>query len=563
MSDLPPSTHTNSSGSGAWRFAVLTQLCGALACLSCSDDSPSGPRGNVVAASGASGSGGQTTGQDNSAGASYEMGALRAAAKRAGKLLGVAVDAKALASDTNYSTLVGEEFDYVTAENAMKWGPLAPTATTYAFEDADAIVAFAASHQQLIKGHTLIWHNQLPSWVDEAMSADELRAALKQHIETTLKHYRGKVRAWDVVNEAIDVAAFPGDSTGAIPTQAIFTDSIFYRKLGMEYIEEAFRIAHAADPDALLFYNELGIERDGLKAQKTQELIEYLIGRGVPIHGIGLQSHITMHRYPSEFHLRNRIRAYAQLGLKVNISELDVQTLRVPADQATRWQAQRVPFQQVVGICITEPDCEGVTLWGVTDRYANDVVAGDQPFLFDQQYGKKPAYDGVLAGLSGVLPAYGPNLVKEGNFEADGLEWTTSGGTLSPAKLVGVDARGHACVTGRTLAGHGFVQDMMQALSSGGQFAFSASVRLISSTNASSVTGPVEFAVTIRTQTDASADNSLGTVAAKDGEWAQLSGNFGLPVAANAVGIDLKIYGPPAGIDLCVSDVRVQALTIP
>ncbi len=521
--------------------------CCLLGSFSCSDKDSSRDSGS--GAGGKSGTGGTASSVAGAAGFdSSAWGPLRLAASSAQKLLGAAVNAEALRSDSAYANLLAQQFDYVTPENATKWGPLAPTATSYAFVDADAIVDFAQAHGQAVKGHTLIWHKQLPSWVSDTMTADDLRAAMKNHIETTIKRYRGRVRAWDVVNEAIDTSTSSG-----------YADSVFYRKLGPGYIEEAFRMARAADPDVLLHYNEVGIERIGPKSNFAFALLSDLLAKGVPIDGVGFQSHITMHRYPAESHLRANIRRFAALGLKVHISELDVKTVNVPGDQASRWQAQRVPFQQVVGICVDEPGCEGVTLWGVTDQYAwtGDNGVADEPLVFDQLYAPKPSYYGVLAGLGKELPTYGANLVAEGSFDAGGGSWTTTGGTLSVASAT-PRASMSACVSGRTAATNGLSQSMLQSLSGGGQFAFSAWAKVRGAT-----TAPVDFAVTTLVDGSTVADASLGSITATDSDWIELAGNFGLGVANAPVAIDLKLYGPPASVDLCVTDVTLRAMTTP
>jgi endo-1,4-beta-xylanase len=523
------------------RFAALS--CITVWCVfGCGDKGTAGH--SATSAGGAAGTG--ATDVAGAAGNSENWGELRISANRAGKLLGAAVNVDPLRSDLDYAATLAQQFSYVTAENSMKWGPLAPSATVYNFGDADTIVEFAEAQHQAVKGHTLIWHKQLPAWVSDSVTADELRAAMKHHIETTMRRYHGRVRAWDVVNEAIDANTASG-----------FTDSIFYRKLGPGFIEEAFRMAKLADPDALLHYNEVGIERTGTKSDLAYNLMKDLIARGVPIDGIGFQSHITMHRYPAESQVRANIRRFAALGLKVHISELDVKTRRVPGDQLSRWQAQRIPFQQVVGICVEEPGCEGVTLWGVTDRYAwtGDDGVADEPLAFDQQYAPKPAYAGVLAGLNGLLPGYGANVVTEGSFDAGGASWTVGGGSLTIAPAIG-RAGMAACVTSRMAASAGLSQDLLAALSPGGQFAFSAWVRVVGAS-----TRAVDFAVTTNQAGAAAEDVSLGSISASDNDWVELAGNFGMSASADAQSIQLKIYGPPAGVDLCVSDVRLQALT--
>lgn len=477
------------------------------------------------------------------------MGALRQAAERSNKLLGAAVNVTALHDDSTYGQVLAREFNYVTPENAMKWESLEATRGTHTWEDADAIVQFAEQHGQSIKGHALVWHRQLPTWVDSSLSADELGAALKTHIETTLAHFHGHVRAWDVVNEAVDESTATG-----------YRDSVFWEKLGPAYIEDAFRWARAADPDVLLFYNDYGIERMGTKADLTYAMIRDLVKKGVPIDGIGFQSHLTTHRYPADSDLRANMRRYADLGLKVNISELDSRTLDVPGTQDSRWQAQRVAFQEVVGACVVEPACEAVTFWGFTDQYS--WLNGDTPedgLIFDRNYAQKPAYDGVLSGLAGVLPLRGDNLINNGIFTSSadgGGQWAATGGMLAVSQAVGRDGMA-ACLSARAQAADGVTQDnLVDAFATGGPYSFSAWVRLIGASQAT-----VSATLTLVQEGQEPQNLSVAAGPANDAGWFNLAGYITLGYSAPPTAITLTINGPDAGIDLCVAQVEMEAVT--
>ena len=219
-------------------------------------------RPSGMAGTGGTGGGGGGGG----AGGALQLGELRKAAAAAGKLIGAAVDGVALRDDPTYAAVLAREFDYVTPENATKWGPLAPTAGSYDWAAADAIVDAAAAQAQAVKGHALVWHQQTPSWVTDAMTADELGAALKAHIEATLAHFRGRMRAWDVVNEAIDV-------------------SHRVRLQGEHLLAEARAALHRGrvslgarrGSDVLLFYNDFAIERLGAKSDATYALMRDLL----------------------------------------------------------------------------------------------------------------------------------------------------------------------------------------------------------------------------------------------------------------------------------------------
>lgn len=519
----------------SWGAALVALVCG------CTDSTPQGTRGGHAGAGGLGAAG-------QSGGADLELVGLRKAAADAGKLIGTAVDADALRSDPEYAEILAREFDSITPENATKWGPLAPNAASYAWADADAIVDFAEEHSQAVKGHALVWHRQNPSWVNSSMTAAELSAALKNHIETTLEHFGGRVRAWDVVNEAVDTNTASG-----------YTESIFWEKLGPSYIEDAFRWARAADPEVVLVYNEVGIERIGAKSDFTYELMRDLLERGTPIDEIGFQSHVSTHRYPPESNLRANIRRFADLGLRVNISEVDARTLLMPGDRQTRWDIQRLAFQQIVGACVVEPGCEGITLWGFTDRYSwiNDGAEADEPLIYDRDYNPKPAYSGVLAGLAGQLPIRGENLVEDAAFDSGADAWSVTGGELSVADAEEREGIA-ACVSARLAEGDGLSQDLLEPLSAGGALSVSAWVRLRGTDSAT-----VDAVLLVQEGDSAPEERNIATVTARDSEWIELAGYFGVGFEVAPTTIQLQIHGPPAAVDLCIADVRVEPLALP
>jgi len=506
-----------------------------------SGDSTSGDSTSGDSTSGDSTSGDTTTG----GGGRPSYATLREAAAAANRLIGAAVDAAALAgAGTQYSETLAREFDYVTPENATKWGPLAPTSSSYDWQGADAIVDFAEGHQEVVKGHTFVWHEQTPSWVSTSMSASELNAALKSHIETTLARYRGRMRAWDVVNEAVDVNTASG-----------YRESVFYQVLGPGYIADAFRWARAADPDVLLFYNEIGAERLGAKSDFMYTMIQELLDAGVPIDGVGLQSHVSTHRYPSESDLRANIRRFADLGLRVNISEVDARTKNVPGTQEARWLMERIAFQQVVGSCVVEPGCEAITFWGVTDSYSwLNEESEEDPLLFDRSYMRKPAYAGALDGFLGLLPVRGANLVANSDFAGGATGWEATTGELTVAAAEG-ESGNAACVNGRTDVGDGLLQSgLLEALQAGGPLAFSAMLRVDAPSS-------VEAALLIVEGGEESEFNIASRAIAQD-QWLELSGYLGLGFEQAPSAIALKLYGPASGVELCATRVQLQPLTV-
>jgi len=314
---------------------------------------------------------------------------LRAVAAASGLLVGAAAMSKPLA-DSRYASTLAREFNFLTPEYEMKWEAIHPSANRWNFDPADKLVMFASEHQMKVKGHPLIWHESLPTWVNTNMSADELRRAMQEHVRTLVGHYRGRVHAWDVVNEAVD------DNGG-------LRKSLFLDKLGDRYIDEAFQLAHEADPDALLFYNDYGAEGLGSKSDRVYELLKKLVVDRVPIHGVGLQMHINAAAadYPRPEDVAANIRRLAALGLNVNISEMDVRIRDVAVDLPERLDVQRRVYHDIIAACRREEGFVAVTFWGFTDAHSwvNGSFGPDMPLLFDANYQPKPAYWGVLDAL--------------------------------------------------------------------------------------------------------------------------------------------------------------------
>jgi endo-1,4-beta-xylanase len=310
---------------------------------------------------------------------------LKAAAIAPEKLVGTAVQS-GLLSNAQYSSVAGREFNYLTAEYEMKWYVLEPSQGATNFGPGDAIVGFALSQGMQVKGHTLVWHGGTPSWVN-ALSPADLRIAVDRHIRNVAGYFRGRVQAWDVVNEAV------ADNGQGL------RDTVFRQKLGDSYIADAFRAARDADPQARLFYNDYGGEGMSAKANRIYDLLRDLLAAGVPIDGVGLQMHISANNRPSDGSIAANMSRLADLGLIVHISEMDVRVNSVPGNQQTKLDVQRAAYHDVVRICVMEPGCEAVTFWGFTD--AHTPIRGDSPLLFDTAFQPKPAYTGVLDALLG------------------------------------------------------------------------------------------------------------------------------------------------------------------
>jgi endo-1,4-beta-xylanase len=318
-----------------------------------------------------------------------EVAPLRDAAAQGGRLVGAAVYSSGLASDPTYAGAAGRHFNYLTAEWEMKWDPVQKIPGVFDFSGGDAVVAFAESRGMRVKGHALVWHGATPSWV-EALSPPELRIALEDHIRTVAGHYRGRVYAWDVVNEAIDDSV-PG-----------LRSTVFSRGLGRDYVAEAFRLARRADPDAELVYNDYGGEGLNRKSDDVYALVKDLKQRGL-VDGVGLQMHISAAGFPAVADIQANIQRLADLGLQVNLSEMDVRIRDAAGDTATRLQRQRQVYRDVVAACVAVPRCEAVTLWGFTDAHSwiDGAFGADDPLVFDEQYRAKPAFFGLEDALLG------------------------------------------------------------------------------------------------------------------------------------------------------------------
>jgi endo-1,4-beta-xylanase len=331
-------------------------------------------------------------------------------------LVGAALNrAQFSGQDAAGAALVADQFNSTSPENALKWEAVHPRLAGYDFAPADQYVAFGERHHMFVVGHTLVWHNQTPRWVFEdadgrPVSRDTLIARMRDHIQTVVGRYRGRVGGWDVVNEALN-------DDGTMRRTA--WDTI----IGDDFVAMAFRFAHDADPGAELYYNDYSVE-NAAKRQGVVALIRRLQAEGVPVTGVGIQGHYRLD-FPTMPQLDSTITAFAALGVKVMITELDVDVLpravrQTGADVTLRaearaelnpWptafpdsmqQALARRYADLFGVFLRHSgQITRVTFWGVTDAGSwknNWPVPGrtNYPLLFDRQGKPKPAYDAVL-----------------------------------------------------------------------------------------------------------------------------------------------------------------------
>jgi endo-1,4-beta-xylanase len=310
---------------------------------------------------------------------------LRELAKQRGLEIGTAVRGDVLKRNRAYRQTVAAQFSTVTPENEMKWYAIEPERGRFAFGPADDIVDDARDADQKVRGHTLVWHAQLPQWVRE-LGADALRQAMREHIHAVMGHYDKDVGVWDVVNEPIS------DDGGLRP-------SVFMRRLGPGFIADAFRTARAADADAKLYLNEIGAEGINAKSNRLYEIVRDLKAQGVPIDGVGFQTHANLDGLRGDF-VANMQR-FRALGLDVAITEADV-GIPMPPD-AAKLEAQARIYAQIVRSCLAV-DCRSLTFWGFTDgrSWISETQAGmGAATLLDEQLAPKPAFGAVQRALAG------------------------------------------------------------------------------------------------------------------------------------------------------------------
>lgn len=307
---------------------------------------------------------------------------------------------KELLENPQYGNTVAREFSRVTSESDFKWGNVHPSKDKYTFAKADAVVAFAEKHNMKVHGHTLVWSHATnePKWVKEFQGDKAAwEQLLKDHIITVMRHFKGRVQSWDVVNEPVKEGG-------------VYTNSIWYRKLGKDWVIKAFKYAQEADPQAKLFLNDYGQEFGGKKMKELLNIVDEAKKQGITIHGMGFQLH-TILRIDTKL-ITNNLKLAADKGLLIHISELDISVKygmpKTFALTAELEKAQGVKYYEIVSgyMKVVPKHLQwGITTWGVSDKtsYFNKGYANsdhDYPLLFDRNYKPKEAYYGFLnAGL--------------------------------------------------------------------------------------------------------------------------------------------------------------------
>ena len=309
-----------------------------------------------------------------------------------------------------YTQLIAAQANILVAENAMKWSALRPTPAAFNFAPADRLLRFAALAGQRVRGHNLCWHEQLPGWFKTTATRDNARNLLVEHIQTVAGRYRGQIHSWDVVNEAIDPKDGRPDGLRNSPWLGL---------IGPEYIELAFQTAAAADPGAKLTYNDFDIELDTAdqtaKRGHVMMLIRRLKARNIPIHAVGIQSHLKAAGPQPGVGLQTFIREVRKMGLDAYVTELDVNTRGLEGGPEAQDYAVAQVYRNYLGLVLPEPNVPVAVTWGITDAHTwlneskaewarREDGARQRPLPFDDDLQPTPAFAALRTAIDSSRP---------------------------------------------------------------------------------------------------------------------------------------------------------------
>mgnify|MGYP000689857032 CR=1 FL=1 len=331
---------------------------------------------------------------------------LRDLARRSGRYFGTAASVPTLLTDPAYRALIRSQCSVITPENELKWATLRPAPGVFNWLLADQAVAMAQEDGLAIRGNCFTWANGNPWWFDvpQLFNPGNALALLEEHISAVIGRYKHAVRSWDVVNEATN-------GQGYYPTP-------WAKALGPRYIDNAFTIAHRADPTAQLVMNEYNLEYTNRYSRDRQrvliKVLDDVLSRDVPVHAVGIQAHLEYAAIRDQFdpkQHRQFLRTLASMGLKILITELDVIDLNLPTDTVARDRGIASTYQRYLDTILTEPAVEGVTTWGLSDKYSwmnnaeQDRFARadgteQRPLMYDEQLAAKPARTAAASALT-------------------------------------------------------------------------------------------------------------------------------------------------------------------
>ena len=331
---------------------------------------------------------------------------LRSLAEERGRYIGAILNSQWFSGGLpgQYEQIHKSEFNVVVAENEMKFDATEPSQNNFNFRNGDRMVDYAKQNGMRARGHALAWHSQVPGWVNNIRGKDQLLAVLKNHIEKTVGHFKGEIDEWDVVNEAVNDDQKHGWRSFG---------SVWYQNIGPEFLDSAFVWAHAADPDADLCYNDYAIEQGigpGSKAGFVLDQVKRWVANGIPITCVGSQTHVEDVTTAKEFigapdSLRHFAQELAKLGIKLNITELDVgfkSGINVSKEDLAR---QGQVYRQFMDVFLEEPNMGVYLIWGVSDKWSwLGGLNRQKGLIYDDNLNKKPAYDSIMASLKAHAP---------------------------------------------------------------------------------------------------------------------------------------------------------------
>lgn len=321
----------------------------------------------------------------------------RAAAKNL--IYGAATELHKLSSDLGFANSFAKQCALLVPENALKMGALRPSSDRFDFTEADALLSFSRAHNMLFRGHTLVWGQDFsswgPEWIRNTVNSQNAEKVLTNHVKTVVGRYAGKIHSWDVLNEALD----PSQADGLAKTR-------WLEFLGPNYIDLAFRTAAAADPQALLVFNDAGFESDTQEGEARRvavlKLLRHLKSQGTPIHALGIESHLGAPTDVNPRKLRQFLREVASLGLKVLITELDVIDKNLPLNIHVRDRLVAEVYEDYLTVVLDEPAVIAVLTWGLSDRYTwhssfnpREDKAPVRPLPLDAQLKHKLAWNAI------------------------------------------------------------------------------------------------------------------------------------------------------------------------
>jgi endo-1,4-beta-xylanase len=327
---------------------------------------------------------------------------LRQRAAARGLLFGAAALKSSLSQDPDFARVFARECSILVPEGALKWDSLRPSPTQFNFTDSDWLLDFALRNNMQMRGHTLVWHHALPKWFATTVNRNNAEQVMLNHIQTVARRYAGKFHSWDVVNEAI--ALQHGQPRGLRKTP-------WLDLIGPNYIDLAFRAAAAADPKAMLVYNDFGLDYDTpwetARRQSVLALLERLVANGTPIHALGIQAHLM--REEPKFNpnqTRQFLKDVASLGLKILITELDVTDINLVSNPIERDRQVAGIYEDYLSVVLDEPAVTAVLTWGLSDRYtwiAKDKPRPDKlpvrPLPLDAQLNRKLAWNAIARSI--------------------------------------------------------------------------------------------------------------------------------------------------------------------